>query len=159
MYVESESLIADPYANKMDKKRIEWKERDVFKVHCILFQKGTGKTYVYMIYPEYTQSRIPSPDPNPHPEYPIPNIPAVPISRIPNPGYPVLIPIPIPNTRSRSQIPPRPANLGVHGVVYAFTSQRKLRRLLLALPPVFIYLAAAEIIDVTHSPIFLWQKR
>ena len=46
MYVESESLIADPYANKMDKKRIEWKERDVFKVHCILFQKGTGKTYV-----------------------------------------------------------------------------------------------------------------
>ena len=48
MYVESESLIADPYANLMDKKRIEWKERDVFKVHCILFQKGTGKTYVYI---------------------------------------------------------------------------------------------------------------
>ena len=30
MYVESESLIADPYANLMDKKRIEWKERDLF---------------------------------------------------------------------------------------------------------------------------------
>ena len=47
MYVESESLIANPYlADIMDKKRIEWKERDVFKVYCILFQKGTGKTYV-----------------------------------------------------------------------------------------------------------------